>query len=118
MNGSIIIKLDVFLRVDFLFCLRESRNKASEFIHFGAQKFKEKNTWNINQFCSKKVSQGKQYSGMLTHATDGSSKRRNPESGIRKRKQKRKRNTESNINGKKLKNFTLHNLVQSKENLF
>ena len=81
MNGSIIIKLDVFLRVDFLFCLRESRNKASEFIHFGAQKFKEKNTWNINQFCSKKVSQGKQYSGMLTHATDGSSKRRNPESG-------------------------------------
>ena len=36
------------------------------------------------------------------------------ESGIRKRK--RKRNTESNINDKKLKNFTLHNLVQSKEN--
>ena len=28
------------------------------------------------------------------------------------------RNTESNINGKILKNFTLHNLVQSKENLF
>ena len=27
------------------------------------------------------------------------------------------RNTESNINGRKLKNFTLHNLVQSKENL-
>ena len=36
------------------------------------------------------------------------------ESGIRKRK----RNTESNINDRKLKNFTLHNLVQSKENLF
>ena len=35
-------------------------------------------------------------------------------SGIRKRK----RNTESNINDRKLKNFTLHNLVQSKENLF
>ena len=30
---------------------------------------------------------------------------------------KRKRNTESNINDRKLKNFTLHNLVQSKENL-
>ena len=29
-----------------------------------------------------------------------------------------KRNTESNINDRKLKNFTLHNLVQSKENLF
>ena len=36
--------------------------------------------------------------------------------GIRKRK--RKRNTESNINDRKLKNFTVHNLVQSKENLF
>ena len=30
---------------------------------------------------------------------------------------KRKQNTESNINDRKLKNFTLHNLVQSKENL-
>ena len=30
---------------------------------------------------------------------------------------KRKRNTESNINDRKLKNVTLHNLVQSKENL-
>ena len=39
------------------------------------------------------------------------------ESRKRKRKQKRKRNTESNINDRKLKNFTLHNLVQSKENL-
>ena len=36
---------------------------------------------------------------------------RNPESG------NRKRNTESNINDRKLKNFTLHNFVQSKENL-
>ena len=27
-------------------------------------------------------------------------------------------NTESNINDRKLTNFTLHNLVQSKENLF
>ena len=27
------------------------------------------------------------------------------------------RNTESNINDRKLKDFTLHNLVQSKENL-
>ena len=44
---------------------------------------------------------------------------RNPEteSRKRKRKQKKKRNTESNINDRKLKNFTLHNLVQSKENL-
>ena len=74
----------------------------------------------MSQFCSKKVTQGKEYSGMLTHATDGSTKDeiRNPESGIRKRKEKQKRNTESNISGKKLKNFTLHNLVQSKENLF
>ena len=45
---------------------------------------------------------------------DSSTKTRNPESGIRKRK----RNTQSNINDRKLKNFTLHNLVQSKENLF
>ena len=28
---------------------------------------------------------------------------------VRERKQKRKRNTESNINDRKLKNFTLHN---------
>ena len=46
---------------------------------------------------------------------------RNPEmeteTESRKRKQKRKRNAESNINDRKLKNFTLHNLVQSKENL-
>ena len=57
----------------------------------------------------------------------GSTKTRNPESGNetesrkrkrkRNQKQKRKRNTESNINDRKLKNFTLHNLVQSKENL-
>ena len=39
------------------------------------------------------------------------------ESRKRERKQKRKLNTESNINDRKLKNFTLHNLVQSKENL-
>ena len=41
---------------------------------------------------------------------------RNPESG-NGNGNKRKRNTESNINDRKLKNFTLHNLVQSKENL-
>ena len=35
---------------------------------------------------------------------------RNTEYGIR--------NTESNINDSKLKNFTLHNLVKSKENCF
>ena len=35
----------------------------------------------------------------------GSTKTRNPET-----------ETESNINDRKLKNFTLHNLVQSKEN--
>ena len=34
------------------------------------------------------------------------------------RKQKWKRNTESNINNRKFKNFTLHNIVQSKDNLF
>ena len=47
---------------------------------------------------------------------------RNPvtetESWKRKRKWKQKRNTESNINDRKLKNFSLHNLVQSKEKLF
>ena len=44
---------------------------------------------------------------------------RNPETETesRKGKQKRKRNTESNISDRKLKNFTLRNLVQSKENL-
>ena len=52
----------------------------------------------------------------------GSTKTWNPESGIwnletESRKRKRKRNTESNINDKKLKNFTLHNLVQSKGDL-
>ena len=41
----------------------------------------------MSQFCSKKVTQGKEYSGMLTHATDGSTKDeiRNPESGNGKR---------------------------------
>ena len=43
-----------------------------------------------------------------------STKTRNPETELRKQK----RNTESNINDRKLKNFTLHNLVQSKEHLF
>ena len=43
-----------------------------------------------------------------------STKTRNPESG----NGNGIRNTESNINDRKLKNFTLHNLVQSKENLF
>ena len=46
---------------------------------------------------------------------------RNPETEremeSRKRKRKQKWNTESNVNDRKLKNFTLHNLVQSKENL-
>ena len=46
---------------------------------------------------------------------------RNPETETEteswKRKRKRKRNRESNINDRKLKNFRLHNLVQSKENL-
>ena len=51
----------------------------------------------------------------------GSTKMSNPESGIRNPEtelQKRKRNTESNVNDRKFKNFTLHNLVQPKENLF
>ena len=52
----------------------------------------------------------------------GSTKIWNPEteteSQKRKRKWKQKRNTESNINDRKLKNFTLHNLVQSKKKLF
>ena len=62
------------------------------------------------------------------HVEDGSTKTWNPETEKesrkrerkrkRKQKQKRKRNTESNINDRKLNNFTLHNLVQSKENLF
>ena len=34
------------------------------------------------------------------------------------RKRKRKGNTESNIEERKLKNFTLHNLVQFKQNSF
>ena len=41
------------------------------------------------------------------------------ESGIRNPEtETESRNTESNINDRKLTNFTLHNLVQSKENLF
>ena len=43
---------------------------------------------------------------------------RRPETETESHKQKRKRNPESNINERKLKNFTLHNLVQSKQNLF
>ena len=43
---------------------------------------------------------------------------RNPETETESWKRKRKRNTESNINERKLKNFTLHNLVQSKQNFF
>ena len=43
---------------------------------------------------------------------------RNPETETESRKRKQKRNTESNINERKLKNFTLHNLVRSKQNLF
>ena len=39
----------------------------------------------------------------------GSTKTWNPETESRERKQKGKRNTESNINDRKLKNFTLHN---------
>ena len=42
---------------------------------------------------------------------------RNPETETESWKRKRKQNTESNIDDRKLKNFTLHNLVQSKENL-
>ena len=57
---------------------------------------------------------------------NGGTKTRNPEFGIRNpetetesQKRKWKWNTESNINDTKLpvKNFTLHKLVQSKENL-
>ena len=46
----------------------------------------------------------------------GSTKTWNPESG--NRKGIKETETESNINDRKLKNFTLHKLVQSKENLF
>ena len=38
--------------------------------------------------------------------------------GIRNPETETERNTESNINDRKFKNFTLHNLVQSKKNLF
>ena len=43
---------------------------------------------------------------------------RNPETETETESRKRKRNTEANISDRKLKNFTLRNLVQSKENLF
>ena len=66
---------------------------------------------------------------VFRYKTNGSTKTGNSESGIRnpetetetesrKRKQKRKRNTESKINHRKVKNFTLHNLVQPNESLF
>ena len=50
----------------------------------------------------------------------GSTKTWNPESGNGNgnRNGNGIRNTESNINDRKLKDFTLHNLVESKENLF
>ena len=59
---------------------------------------------------------GKDYFIVLRFLRKGSTKTWNPESG-NGNGNKRKRNTESNINDRKLKNFTLHNLVQSKENL-
>ena len=43
---------------------------------------------------------------------------RNPETETERETEYGIRNTESNINDRKLKNFTLHNLVQSKENCF
>ena len=62
--------------------------------------------------------------GELNVGNNGSTKTRNPESGngngiteTESRKRKRKQHTESNIDDRKLKNFTIHNLVQSKENL-
>ena len=61
------------------------------------------------------VSERKQFT---ENSGDGSIKARNPETESRKGKRKQKRNSESNINDRKLKNFTLHNLVQYKENLF
>ena len=48
----------------------------------------------------------------------GSTKTQNPHSGNGNGIQKRKRNMKSNINDRKLKNFTLHNLVQPEQNLF
>ena len=50
----------------------------------------------------------------------GSTKTWNPESGNGNgiTETETERNTESNINDRKLKNFILHNLVQSKKNLF
>ena len=53
----------------------------------------------MSQFCSKKVTQGKEYPGMLTHATDGSTKDeiRNPESGNRNPETERETETEYGI---------------------
>ena len=53
----------------------------------------------------------------ITETESRKRKRKRKRKHKRKRKQKRKPNTESNISDRKLKNFTLHNLVQSKENL-
>ena len=43
---------------------------------------------------------------------------RNPETETETETEYGIRNTESNINDRKLKDLTLHNLVESKENLF
>ena len=56
---------------------------------------------------------GKDYVIVLRFLRKGSTKTWNRESG----NGNGIRNTESNINDRKLKYFTLHNLVQSKENL-
>ena len=54
--------------------------------------------------------------GQLQPRFHGSTKTLNPES--KNRITETETETESNINDRKLKNFTLHNFVQSKENLF
>ena len=60
---------------------------------------------------------GKDYVIVLRFLRKGSTKTWNRESGNGNGNGNGIRNTESNINDRKLKNFTLHNLVQSKENL-
>ena len=63
----------------------------------------------IKYFCEPSLARPLKSGAALKHGI------RNPETETESRK--RKRNTESNTNDRKLKNFTLHNLVQSKDNL-
>ena len=97
------------------FCiLRNSGESLNSTVALITSLTKSNRVFNLHLFTSAFL--GKDYVIVLRFLRKGSTKTRNRESG-NGNGNKRIRNTESNINKRKLKNFTLHNLVQAKENL-